>query len=72
MSMERIRVSSGSGGGLPGGSGMRPHHLQVSRLVHTLLCLLWLLTALHLLLAAGMSAAVLVITELHYCILGLT
>ena len=31
LSVERIRVSSGSGGGLPDGIGMRPHHLQVSR-----------------------------------------
>ena len=30
LSVERIRVSSGSGGGLPDGIGMRPHHLQVS------------------------------------------
>lgn len=28
LSVERIRVSSGSGGGLPDGIGMRPHHLQ--------------------------------------------
>ncbi len=31
LSVERIRVSSGSGGGLPDGIGMQPHHLQVSR-----------------------------------------
>ncbi len=30
LSVERVRVSSGSGGGLPDGIGMRPHHLQVS------------------------------------------
>ncbi|DBA93227.1 TPA: hypothetical protein ACH3X2_003522 [Trebouxia sp. C0005] len=28
LSVERIRVSSGSGGGLPDGIGMRPNHLQ--------------------------------------------